>query len=110
MYKDIGYDPHTDKVNLCKWFEVLITNCSGLVDECLGDIAIKEVVWSSLLMERLEAMKRQMEDIERIREDPDYFGGFSYKNCPQFGGVISSASSIFPSSLLITSFLSFLNH
>jgi len=110
LYEGIGSSPHTDKVNLCKWFEVLMTDCSGFVDECLEDIAIKEVVWSSLLMEVLETMKNQMKQIERKLKNPDYFGDFSYKNCPQFGGVISSASSIFPSSLLITSFLSFLNH
>ena len=110
LYKGIGSSLHTDKVNLCKWFEVLMTDCSGFVDECLEDIAIKEVVWSSLLMEVLETMKNQMKQIERTLKNPDYFGDFSYKNCPQFGGVISSASSIFPSSLLITSFLSFLNH
>ena len=108
LYKGIGSSLHTDKVNLCKWFEVLITNCSGFVDECLGDIAIKEVVWSSLLMDVLKKMKNKMENIERILKNPDYFEGFSYKNCPQFGGVIvSSGSDTFPSTLLIASILSF---
>jgi len=107
LLKGIGTNPHNDKVNLCKWFEVLITNCSDFVDECLGDIAIKEVVWSSLLMEVLKKMKRQMERIERILKNPAYFEGFSYKNCPQFGGVVSSASYDFPSNLLIASILSF---
>ena len=108
LYKGIGSDPNFDKVNLCKWFEVLITNCSAFVDECLGDIAIKEVVWSSLLMDVLKKMKNKMENIERILKNPDYFERFSYKNCPQFGGVIvSSGSDTFPSTLLIASVLSF---
>lgn len=83
--------PYEKKVVLCKAFEKLVVDCSDLVDECLGNVAMKEIVWSSLLKHVLRYM---LYDMDKIMEEKgkDYFGNFTYNQCPKFGGKISGAN------------------
>ena len=80
------------KMGLCRPFKTLIENCSIPVDECIGNIAVKEVVMSELLKMVIEKTDHVREITERLTT-PDLFGSFTYDDCVIFGGDIAGASS-----------------
>jgi len=80
------------KMGLCRPFKTLLENCSVPVDECIGNIAVKEIVMSELLKMIIKKIDNIIKIAERLTT-PDLFGSFTYNDCVIFGGDIAGASS-----------------
>jgi len=89
-YVDDDLDVDQVKMQLCKPFKTIIENCTNWT-ECIGDIAIKEIVMSEMLKKMVEETKEIMEIVTTARQ-PDFFGGFSHHDCTIFGGDVARAS------------------
>ena len=81
------------KIELCKPFKTILENCSIPINECIGDIAVKEIVMAHVLKEMVVKTKRAMEIVEK-HTSPQYFGDFSYDDCVIFGGDVAGATFV----------------
>ena len=80
------------KMGLCRPFKTLIENCSVPIEECIGDIAVKEVVMTEFLNEMVEDTKSRMKIVEKFTS-PTFFKGFTHEDCVIFGGDVAGAIS-----------------
>ena len=89
---DAVEDPTKAKMGLCNAFKHLIQNCSIPIGQCIGNIAIKEVVMAEFLKDTRLRNRSYMGNNKNI--DPVYFGNFTYKDCKLFGGNSSEATFV----------------
>jgi len=80
------------KMGLCRPFKTLLENCTIPVDECIGNIAVKELVMSELLKMIIKKTDTAREATETLTT-PGILGSFTYDDCVIFGGDIAGASS-----------------
>ena len=73
-------------------FKTLLENCSVPIGECIGNIAVKEIVMTEYLKMIIERIDLVMEIAEK-HTTPGIFGGFTYDDCEIFGGNIAGVSS-----------------
>ena len=80
------------KMGLCRGFKTLLENCSIPIGECIGNIALKEI----LMAEYLKVMVTKVDNVIEFVEKniPNFFGGFTYDDCAIFGGEIAGSSSV----------------
>ena len=89
------------KMGLCRPFKTLFENCSIPIGECIGNIAVKEIVMTEYLKMIIERIDLVMEIAEK-HTTPGIFGGFTYDDCEIFGGNIAGVSSTYASWVHIT--------
>jgi len=79
------------KMELCKPFKTILVNCSIPINECIDNIAVKEVVMAQVLKEMEAKIKQAMEIVDQ-HTSPNYFGDFSYADCAIFGGDVAGTT------------------
>merc|ERR1711970_1281834 len=81
---------------MCNSFNILVEGMSDALGRCLGDVSIREVPLAMALLDLKRGIYWEMKRVEEDTDDPDYFGGFSFEDCPIFGGTVSKATATFP--------------
>jgi len=77
------------KIELCKPFKTILQNCTILMDRCIGNIAIKEIVMVEVLK---NMVAKSMKAIKKANEaQTDFLANFTYDNCVIFGGEVAGA-------------------
>jgi len=92
-YENKNEKLHVDKIKmqLCKPFKTILENCSIPISECIGTIAMKEIVMAEVLKDLVAESKKTMEMVNNHTQE-DFFGDFSYDDCIIFGGKVARAS------------------
>ena len=87
------------KMGLCRGFKTLLENCSNPIGECIGNIAVKEILMAEYLKVMVPKLDYVIEFVEK--SIPHFFGGFTYDDCSVFGGEIAGSSFLSASLLQI---------
>merc|ERR1712179_359385 len=78
------------KIELCKPFKTILQNCTILMDRCIGNIAIKEIVMTEVLKNMVAESKKAIKKANEAQTD--FLANFTYDNCVIFGGEVAGAS------------------
>jgi len=77
------------KIELCKPFKTILENCTILMDRCIGNIAIKEIVMTEVLKNMVAKSKKAIQAVNKTQTD--FLANFTYNNCVIFGGEVAGA-------------------
>jgi len=77
------------KIELCKPFKTILQNCTILMDRCIGNIAIKEIVMTEVLKNMVAESKKAIEKANKAQTN--FLANFTYDNCVIFGGEVAGA-------------------